>query len=129
MDFSHNKNQLYIFWPVLFDKNEMNTPNWYNSPRLALKYWCICYKRVLEEAKTMGNNFYLLDYDKLTKEPAIEIKKLLKFLDISYNQHMITILASSVRESEGVGRFRTHDLSQFDREDMEFVKSMGYPIE
>jgi hypothetical protein len=128
MAFSDNKNQLELWGPKLFKQSDMEEPNWAESPRLALKYWCIVYKKILKEAEEMGRQFYLLRYEELCENPSETMKELLNFLEVEPTKELVDILAGLVKKSEGIGRFRTKDLSQFDPEDVAYVKELGFPV-
>jgi len=128
MAFSDNKNQLELWGNTVFDKANMQDPNWMESPRLALKYWCIVHKKILNEAKEMGKKFYLLRYEEMCERPREAMEQLLRFLEVKPTQELVDILAGLVRKSEGIGRFRKEDITQFDPEDVAYVKELGFPI-
>ena len=128
MAFSDNKNQLELWGPVLFTPEEMSDPKWAESPRLALKYWCISHRRIFEDAKRMGKQFFLIDYDTLCNNKKEEITRFLKFLDIPYDEEMVEILSSYIKPSEGIGRYKGKDLSIFDPADLDYMKSLGYEV-
>jgi Sulfotransferase family len=129
MAFSDNRNQLEMWGPLLFSKKERSHKGWAKSPRLALKYWCIVHKRVLEEAKSMGKQFYLLEYERMCETPNIVIEELLDFMEIKKTPLLIQRLSGLIKPSEGIGRFRKENMNQFDKEDVEYVRSLGYPVE
>ncbi len=129
MAFSDNKNQLELWGPVLFKKSEMSDPKWAESPRLALKYWCIVHKRILKESINMRKNFYLLKYEDMCKHKEESMRRLLTFLGVTPTKELVTLLAGLVKDSGGIGKFRGKDMSQFDKKDIDYVASLGFPIE
>jgi hypothetical protein len=128
MAFSDNKNQLELWGPVLFRPEELSQPRWSSSPRLSLKYWRIVHERVLKEGAKMGNQFFLLNYDKLCEDPSTTMTALLDFLGCNPDPVLVSQLAGLIRKSEGIGRFRNEDMSQFDPEDVEYVKRLGFDV-
>lgn len=129
MAFSDNKNQLELWGPVLFSPEELSQPGWSSSPRLSLKYWRIVHERVLEEGSKMGKQFFLLNYDTLCENPDKVIKDMLSFLDCPFDNELLQSLSSLIHKSEGIGRFRNEDMTQFDPEDIQYVKKLGFAIE
>jgi hypothetical protein len=128
MAFSDNKNQLELWGPVLFRKEELSQPGWSSSPRLSLKYWRIVHERVLMEGSKMGPQFFLLNYDILCDKPDKTIKELLQYLGCNPDKELVNTLSGLIRKSEGIGRFRKEDLSQFDQDDIDYVESLGFDV-
>ena len=122
MAYSDNQGQLALWGPVLFNKSELHK-GWKTSPRLSLKYWRMVHERVLEDSK--GKQFLWLDYDKLCIDPDQYLPILFDFLGISHE--FIDSVKPMIKTSSGIGRFREHK-NVFDKEDIEFVKNLGYDI-
>lgn len=116
MAYSDNQGQLKLWGPVLFK-------DFKKTPRYSLKYWCMVHKRVLEDSK--GKQFLWLDYDKLCTDPEQYLPILFDFLGISHDY--IEGVKPMIRKSSGIGRFREHK-NEFDEEDLEYVKKLGYDI-
>ena len=128
MAFSDNKNQLELWGPLLFSKEELSQPGWSSSPRLSLKYWRIVHERVLKEGAQMGKQFFLLNYDILCENPDKTVNELLQYLGCNPDKELVNTLSGLIRKSEGIGRFRKEDLSQFDKEDIDYVESLGFDV-
>lgn len=114
MAYSDNQGQLSLWGPTLFD-------HWTNTPKYSLKYWRIVHERILNDSKQMGKHFLWLDYDELCNHPEPNLKRLFDFLEIDYVD-----VTSMIRPSSGVGRYKEHSIRDFDKEDVEYVKSLGY---
>jgi len=128
MAFSDNKNQLELWGPLLFSKEELTQPGWSSSPRLSLKYWRIVHERVLKEGAKMGKQFFLLNYDILCENPDKTMNELLQYLGCNPDKELVKTLSGLIRKSEGIGRFRKEDLSQFDKDDIDYVESLGFDV-
>jgi hypothetical protein len=131
MAFSSNRNQLELWGESVFQPENMVDPNWADSPRLTLKYWCMVHKKILSEAKQMNHQFYLLKYEDICFDTENAISKLLQFLEVPPDQKLIDSLGKLVETSCGVGRFRNktkYELAQLDPEDVAYVEELGFPI-
>ena len=133
MALSDNMNQIILWGPLLFpkgsyevDKNNDLIP----TPRLALKYWCIVHKRILEEAGQMGKQLYLLNYEILCEEPHKTIQDMLTFLNVKPTDVLVDTLAGLIKKSEGINRYKKFSEKErremFDPEDVAYVGRLGF---
>ncbi len=129
MAFSNNQNQVINWGKLLFNipVPNINDPS---LPRYSLKYWNKANNKALERGKKyLGhNNFMLLHFEDLCREPEKNIKKLLRFLEISPDTVDVKELASLPQLPSSVGRYKNHDLSIFDKKDIKQVEQLGYKI-
>jgi len=122
MAFSDNQNQVKL-WGYLYLKES----DFKNIHYASLKFWCVVHKKIIKIGKKMGDNFLLLNYDKLCLNPKKYLKKICKFLNIS--KKAVSGLLPLIRPPESIGRFKNEDLSIFDKKDIEYVKKLGFDIE
>ncbi|MEP5567944.1 MAG: sulfotransferase [Halioglobus sp.] len=124
MAFSENQNQFRYFWGDLLLEGDTS-----RSPTNALRYWVASYKRLLDEASKLGDRIHILNYDRLCREPLLQLKQLKSFVGIDVDPVYLSELAATIKAPETLGRYREHDCSQFDSEDIEFVRQMGFTID
>lgn len=96
-------------------------------PSDALRYWCASHKRVFNIAETLGPRFMFLKFEDLCSNPEEVIPQLLEFVDIQGDDVLISQLLKLVNPPDTIGRYRQHDLTQFNPADIEYVNSLGYP--
>lgn len=121
MAYSDNQNQL-AFWGPVFLGGVAPL-----SPGSSLKYWCVMQKRILSEAANMGQEFLLINFDKLCLSPLNALMKLKDFLGIdSWDDCKTAMLARYIKAPESIGRFRQHGLKLFDPSDVAYVAQLGF---
>ncbi len=118
--FSANQNQLRLWGPHIIG------PACEVSPFYALRYWRMVEERVESIADQLGPDFLLLNFDKLCVTPEPELSRLLDFVGISATVDQRRQLLCSLRKPPTLGRFRDHDLGQFDPEDFAFALEHSY---
>lgn len=123
MAFSANKNQLRL-WGQYFLQQPVD-----ESPQAALRYWVVCQQRAENLAKDYPNQFYLLNYDDFCLNPEPVLTKMLAFLGLAVSDEECLYLLSMPTPPEGLGRYRAHDLSGFNTEDVNYVRSLGFKVE
>ncbi len=121
MAFSDNQNQ-----PRLWGTYFVTTMPPEDTPRYSLKYWHLMQERAIRLGKTMGARFLVLDYDAFCDEPRRGMETLAEFLEIRREPVTLASLEKLVRRPPTRGRFREHDLGQFDADDVAYVKSLGF---
>jgi hypothetical protein len=128
MAFSNNQNQLRLWGPSLLPNSKFDKHGHIiYTPELSMKYWTLVHKKIMEQSKTMGKNFLMINFDKLCNEPEDELTKLLQFLELD-NSYMEEI-KSMVDKPSSQGRYKTEDLRKFDKKDIEYAKELGFDIE
>ena len=123
MAFSENQNQVKLWGRQLLKESDF-----INIHYASLKYWCLVHKNIIKLGKKMGLDYFLLiNFDKLCLEPRKYLKIICKFLNVS--KKAIRGLKPLIEPPSGsVGKFRSHDLSIFDPEDIIYVKELGFDI-
>jgi len=115
MAFSENQNQ-----PKNWGKFILNTLcNDQITPTYSLSYWIAANTRALKFQHEMKENFLLINYDELCKNPKKELEKLLLFVNRSGN---LDELASFINPPKTIGRYLNEDLSIFSVEQLRQVE-------
>lgn len=121
MAFSENQNQVKLWGHQLLKESDF-----LNIHYASLKYWCLVHKKIINIGNNMGSKYFLLiNFDKMCLEPKKYLTKICKFLNIS--KKAIKGLKYLI-EPPSVGKFKYHDLSIFDKEDILYVKELGFNI-
>ena len=115
MAFSPNLNQLRRFGHWLGSPVEA-------SPRWQLKFWLKAYDYVHSLSKRYA--IRCVGFEALISRPAETFSGLFEFLGLSLDPKTLEI----VRQPKSMGRYRMHSLSEFDRKDLDRVRSLGYSI-
>ena len=124
MAFSENQNQLKYFWGDLLLEGDISP-----TPVNALRYWVAAHKRMQGFRQRMGHRLHFLSFDRLCQDPEGELEALREFAGIQVSKRRLAELARQVSPPATTGRFREHDLSVFDPQDIEFVGQMGFDVE
>lgn len=128
MAFSANQNQLKNWGRYLLDNNNLEV-----TPRNSLKYWCRVHDRICKIGASLGQNFFLLNFDKLILEveagESALLHDLLKFIapDLSSDKYKETF--KIIVKPQTIGRYKQYDIGLFDKEDIDFVRSLGFFVE
>jgi hypothetical protein len=128
MAFSTNQNQLRLWGPTILPE-EMLTFDKYGhivyTPRVSMKYWTLTHQKILLESKKLGENFLMVNFDEMCIHPEKWLQILCDFLKID-SSVIPEIRPLVVYQSDGIGRFKKQDLSQFDPSDVLFAKQLGF---
>lgn len=121
MAYSGNQNQLRN-WGTHFLQHSVET-----NPSVSLQYWCHIHKRIVEIGEGMGKNqFLLLNYDSLCRDPEKGLNQLLTFLEVDVSPEIIGRLSRLVQEPSSIGRFKEYGLNQFQDDDIAYVRELGF---
>lgn len=127
MAFSRNQAQLHL-WGPLFGVRPSAGPG-VPQPRAMLDYWIRAVRRASEDGpRLLGGRFLLLNYDALATRPEAALPGLLEFLGVDPRQASEDRLRALAVRSESIGRHREQDLSLFDPQAVEVVRSLGFPV-
>jgi hypothetical protein len=128
MAFSTNQNQLRLWGPTILPK-EMRTFDKHGhilyTPRVSMKYWTLVHQKLIRESKAFGEQFLFINFDDMCIHPEKWLPILCNFLNVD-SSLIPEIRPLVVYQSDGIGRFRKHDLSQFDPSDVLFAKQLGF---
>jgi hypothetical protein len=131
MAFSSNQNQLRLWGPSILPKEMKRFDKQGHilyTPRVSMKYWTLVHKKILQESKVFGDNFLMVNFDDMCVNPDKWLKILCDFLKID-SSVIPEIRPLVVYQSEGIGRFKKHSLSQFAESDVLFAKKLGFDTE
>ena len=123
MAYSDNQNQM-IFWGQHYFKKELKV-----TAKNSLKYWCKVHKNLIENTQTMSKDFYLLNFDEFCQDPVTGLVKLGRFLETELSNEKVEKLVELVKPPKSIGRYKTHDINEFDSDDIAFVKKLGFDTE
>ena len=115
MAYSSNQNQLRHFGHWLGAKVEL-APHW------QLKLWLKAHDYVSSLSKQHPIRF--VNFEALTSRPEDTISDLFEFLGLTLDPATLEV----VRAPDSIGRYRRHSLADFDRTDLERVRSLGFTI-
>jgi len=126
MAFSGNQRQLFR-WGPLYGVEIPKSPS--GVPVASLRYWVKANRYALRAGKKLGHEkFLLVNFDQLCKSPESEIQKIISFLKISPSREVYEEALSISKEPESIGRYRDHNLNQFDSDDLSALQRLGFTI-
>lgn len=123
MAYSRNQNQLRLWGPCVLGIDPIPV-----DPKHALKYWCRVHKRLLGVFECFPGRVLMLNFDALCADPQQTLVRMLRFIEVEPSPKCIGDLTPLIRPPASIGRFRTHDSSLFDLEDVRFVANLGFPV-
>ena len=91
-----------------------------------LHYWTKIHKKIFKLQKKYPDNILIIDYDMFCLKPDKYIPKLLKFLNFKSNDDIISEIKSLIKIPSTMDRYKNNDITQFNNEDLEFIKKLGY---
>lgn len=116
MAYSSNQNQLK-FWGKYF----LPAENCSITPKNSLKYWCITHKKIQRLQTIFADRIYMLDFDQLCTDTAYTLEKLQEFVEYEGSMEQFK---NMVKKPASSGRYKQHDLAEFDAEDLAFVSTV-----
>jgi hypothetical protein len=124
MAFSDNQQQLYNWGPI-FDLELPQSK--FDEPAASLKFWIKSNRRVIESGQKLGDQkFLIVNFDQLCLSPESEIKKIVSFLNIEPHADDLEALIRIPQIPKSLGRYRAHDISQFDPADLNELENLGF---
>jgi hypothetical protein len=127
MAFSDNVNQLKR-WGEHFDSPHPRNRD--DLPRAQLRYWVRANRAAVERARELlGERFLLLNFDELCMDPAPHLKRLAGLIGAELRPEILEALSKIPRRPGSTGRYRDHDLSLFDPDDVRAVEELGFTVE
>ena len=124
MAFSKNQQQLYNWGTIIgleLPKSRSDVPS------ASLKYWIRSNRRVMEIGQKLGDQkFLVVNFDRLCLTPKSEIQKIVSFLNIEPDAEELEALKRIPQKPKSLGRYRTHNISQFDPADLSALENLGF---
>lgn len=124
MAYSRNQNQARLWGPYFLEGKSVNVV----SPGYALKFWCAVHRRIFRIANSpeVHGRFFFLNFDDLCQSPSSVLRSLCSFLDVSITEKDMDRLTQFIMPPSSFGRWRAGGLDVFDREDVDYVTSIGF---
>lgn len=128
LDMAYSANQMqFMLWGETYGVERPRTIA--EVPRKSLEYWIRSNNKVMDFAKTMGENQFLsLDFDLLCSSPETEIKKLTDFIGIEVDESRLSQLATMAKTPRRTGRYKAFALNEFSDEQVEQVQRLGIEV-
>jgi hypothetical protein len=123
MAYSANQNQLRLWGTHFIGQNIEITPYF------SLKFWRLVHERILAVGNGMGEDFFLLNYDRFCTAPLTELIRMLEFLGIPTTPAEQARLIERVTPPLSIGRFKPHGIDVFDSKDVAFAAALGFDIQ
>ena len=114
---------------MAFSKNQNQLKFWTNlkpTPKNSLHYWVKVHKKLFKLQKKYPLNILFIDYDDFCLKPENNIPFLLNFINYPINDTLLKKIKYIIKLPESIGRYKNHDLSQFNKNDLEFIQDLGY---
>lgn len=127
MAFSDNKYQLKN-WGFRYDIYLDESDDFNSIAVKQLDYWICSTKEVLKNSSNLRDRFYLLNYTDFCLDSNIELEKLLHFIGIDVNPNKMRYLRSLFKKQKSFNRYKNHDISIFRKDQLEFVRRMGFKV-
>ena len=128
MAFSKNKQQLYN-WGFKFNVTIKPTDDKKEITTKQLEYWNKANKYTIDTGRRLlGDNFYLLNHQKLCEQPEMEIKNLFEFLDINITNETKQKLSAIPVIPKSNNRYLKEDLSIFTKQQIAEVTDLGFNV-
>ena len=125
MAFSKNQRQLKT-WGELYGITQTENID----PRASLKFWARANQTIADLGDVLGPDQYLLiNFDLLCQTPELVIDELISFLELDIDKTIYQAALKFPKTPPSQGRYKKHDLSQFDSNDLEVVKLFGFTVE
>lgn len=129
MAFTGNKKQLRN-WGHLFNIEFSDDDTDESRAVKQFDYWCRSNQWVVDQAgKYLGNDFLLLNYDRLCESPESELRHLLDFCEIEVPRAVFEEMVQLPRVPESKGRYKDHDLSFMNADRVQALESLGFKYE
>lgn len=127
MAYSRNQKQLYN-WGHLFGVQIPASPKL--LPKASLNYWIRANERAVSLGKRhLGDRFLLVNFDELCSYRDREVERLTKFLELSNSIVNMNQLYNVPTRPSSTGRYKQHDLSIFDRGEIDAVRRLGFEVD
>ncbi len=124
MAFSKNQQQLFNWHSLYGVKKPLSTAE---IPTASFKFWLRANRKIMQQGDRLGpERFLVINFENLCLHPEQEVKKILSFLKITPSREILQTCCAIPQKPKSMGRFRSHDLSLFDRDDLNKLTSFDF---
>lgn len=123
MALSKNQNQPRFWGHLAMPDSRSET-----GPAQSLSYWCWAERRVRQLREEYPDRVLLIRYEDLCNRTILASQEVARFLGVS-RAAVEKILENVIKVPLTIGRFRQLDKACFREEDLQFVASLGFPVE
>jgi hypothetical protein len=120
MAFSANQNQLKLWGPAVLAGDHAATP------RNSLRFWCWAHERILKIGQDLGERFLFIRFEELCQNPRKYVPLILSFAGTPATQELVDRTVRLVEPPASIGRFADRQLTEFDPEDVAYVRRLGF---
>ena len=129
LDMAYSGNQAQLFnWGWLYGISKPVSED--QIPPASMQYWAAVNRNMLTKSLAIGpGKILVLNFDNLCLNPEIELSKLLEFLELQITDEQFEKAVKIPVIPESMGRFRkmeSFNLSDFRKDDLDFLGSLGY---
>lgn len=122
MAFSSNKNQLRN-WGSLYGLNADGS----SMEAMQLKYWLAANRSAAHLERLPGlETFVQVQFERFCQQPKDETQRIFSALNMELN--IGDVFFSNISAPESTGRYRQHDLTVFDSQDIAALEELGYAL-
>lgn len=125
MAFSNNNQQLHNWgykYGVLVDGQESHDEIAYKQ----MEYWVRSTQDAISKGKNLDNGFLLINHSTFCMKPKEQVDRIIGFLELDVQKSTLKHLYKIPKMSRSLNRYKDHDLNIFDKEQLDFVKEMGF---
>ena len=124
MAFSKNQRQLRA-WGELFDIQHPEK----ELPESSLKFWAKANKSTADLGRKLGGKYLQINFDHLCQDPDQTINDIIAFLGIDVKNEIYLAARELPKTPSSLGRYKDHDISLLDPEDLAVLNEFGFSIE
>lgn len=122
MAFSANQNQLSLWGPAVLGGDHAAGPN------ASLKFWRWAHTRILSIGQDMGERFLFIRFEDLCGAPEKYVRLILSFAGAPTSPAIIDRVVHLVEPPASIGRFAARSLAEFDADDVDYVRRLGFAV-
>lgn len=127
MAFSKNKQQL-LNWGSKYDLHLDGSETDDEVTYKQMEYWVKSTQDSICKGEKLGDRFLLINHSTFCQRPKEQIDRLIQFLGIKVTDDRLSKLYQIPKEPSTLGRYRVQDLTMFSRQQIDFVKALGFNL-
>ena len=98
-------------------------------PESALKFWAKANKFAADLGRRLGGRYLQINFDHLCQDPDQTINDIIAFLGIDVKNEIHLAARELPKTPSSLGRYKDHDISLLDPEDLAVLNEFGFSIE